>query len=83
MADIYAPIRAGSDIAFLGGLINYVLQNELYFKEYARHPRLKSGGLSLDSTATHDIFADVVLWLHGPRHQGQLTNAPYSSNLVG
>jgi formate dehydrogenase major subunit len=34
MADIYAPIRAGSDIAFLGGLINYVIQNERYFKEY-------------------------------------------------
>src|SRR5205085_9170633 len=34
LADIYAPIRVGSDIAFLGGLINYILQNELYFKEY-------------------------------------------------
>ena len=28
MADIYAPIRAGSDIAFLGGLVNYVLSSE-------------------------------------------------------
>jgi anaerobic selenocysteine-containing dehydrogenase len=28
LCDIYAPIRAGTDIAFLGGLINYVLQNE-------------------------------------------------------
>jgi formate dehydrogenase major subunit len=27
MADIYAPIRAGSDIAFLGGLVNFVLNN--------------------------------------------------------
>src|SRR3981189_2025885 len=27
-ADIYAPIRAGSDIAFLGGLITYVLNSE-------------------------------------------------------
>ena len=36
MADIYAPIRAGSDIAFLGGLINYMLQNELYFEEYVK-----------------------------------------------
>jgi hypothetical protein len=27
MADIYAPIRAGSDVAFLGGLINYVLNS--------------------------------------------------------
>ena len=28
LCDIYAPIRAGTDIAFLGGLINYVIQNE-------------------------------------------------------
>jgi formate dehydrogenase major subunit len=34
LADIYAPIRAGSDIAFLGGLINYILENDLWFKEY-------------------------------------------------
>src|SRR6266516_2255811 len=34
MADLHAPIRAGTDIAFLGGLINYVLQHEQYFKEY-------------------------------------------------
>ena len=33
-ADLYAPIRPGTDIAFLGGLINYVLQHERYFKEY-------------------------------------------------
>ncbi len=34
MCDIYAPIRAGTDIAFLGGLINYVIDNEQYFEEY-------------------------------------------------
>lgn len=28
VADIYAPLRAGSDIAFLGGLIRYVLASE-------------------------------------------------------
>jgi formate dehydrogenase major subunit len=28
MADLYAPLRAGSDIAFLGGLVNYVLNSE-------------------------------------------------------
>ena len=27
MADFYAPLRAGSDIAFLGGVINYLLSN--------------------------------------------------------
>jgi formate dehydrogenase major subunit len=34
MCDIYTPIRAGTDIAFLGGLINYVLTNERWFREY-------------------------------------------------
>jgi formate dehydrogenase major subunit len=34
VADEYVPIRAGADIAFVGGLINYVLQNENYFRDY-------------------------------------------------
>lgn len=34
VADIHVPIRAGSDIAFLGGIINYIVQNERYFTEY-------------------------------------------------
>ncbi len=33
-ADIYAPLRSGTDIAFLGGMIKYILDNELYHKEY-------------------------------------------------
>lgn len=35
LADLYAPIRAGTDIAFLGGLIHYLLERDLWFKEYA------------------------------------------------
>jgi formate dehydrogenase major subunit len=34
LADIHVPLRAGSDIAFLGGLINYVLQRDLWFRDY-------------------------------------------------
>jgi formate dehydrogenase major subunit len=34
LADLHVPLRAGSDIAFLGGIVNYVLQNEKYFREY-------------------------------------------------
>ncbi len=34
VADLHLPIRAGSDIAFLGGLVNHVLSNELDFREY-------------------------------------------------
>ena len=36
VANLHVPIRAGADIAFVGGLINYVLQNEKYFDEYVR-----------------------------------------------
>lgn len=34
VADTYLRIRTGTDVAYFGGLINYVLQNELYHKEY-------------------------------------------------
>ncbi|MBO0807269.1 MAG: molybdopterin-dependent oxidoreductase, partial [Actinobacteria bacterium] len=34
VADLHVPIRAGADIAFLGGIINYVLSNEKYFRDY-------------------------------------------------
>ncbi len=34
IADLYCPLRSGTDIAFLGGMINYILQNELYHKDY-------------------------------------------------
>lgn len=34
LADKHVPIRVGSDIAFLGGIVNHVLQNELDFREY-------------------------------------------------
>ncbi len=36
VSHLHVPIRAGTDIAFLGGLINYILQNERYFKEYVK-----------------------------------------------
>ncbi len=33
-ADIFASMRSGSDIAILGGLIKYILDNNLHFEEY-------------------------------------------------
>ncbi len=36
-ADFYTPLRSGTDIAFLGGMINYILSNDLYFKEYVAY----------------------------------------------
>ncbi len=34
MSDYYAPIRAGTDIAFLGGVINYLLSNNKIHQDY-------------------------------------------------
>ncbi len=34
VADLYVPLRVGTDIAFLGGVINYVLANDLDFRDY-------------------------------------------------
>ena len=37
VADLYVRIRPGTNIAYLGGLINYVLENDLYHKEYVHN----------------------------------------------
>ena len=37
MSDIWVPLRPGSDIIFLGALINYVLSNDRIFREYVVH----------------------------------------------
>src|SRR2546421_11028889 len=34
LSDIHVPLRAGSDIAFLGGIVNYILENDRWFKDY-------------------------------------------------
>jgi len=36
-ADIHVPLRSGTNIVFFGGLINYAIQNNLYFKDYVVH----------------------------------------------
>jgi formate dehydrogenase major subunit len=33
-ADVYAPLRSGTDIAFLGGMLKYILDNDLIHEEY-------------------------------------------------
>jgi len=57
VADIYAPLRSGTDIAFLGGMINYILggidgtehiQTE-YVKEYTNASFLLNTNFSFDS----------------------------------
>ena len=33
-ADLYTPLRSGTDIAFLGGMIKYIIDNNMYFRDY-------------------------------------------------
>jgi len=36
-AHVYAPMRSGTDIAILGGMIKYIIDNNLYFTEYVKN----------------------------------------------
>ena len=33
-ADLHIPLRSGTDIAFVGGMIKYIIDNNKYFKDY-------------------------------------------------
>ncbi|MBV8682565.1 MAG: molybdopterin-dependent oxidoreductase, partial [Caulobacteraceae bacterium] len=35
IADIHAPLRPGTDIAFLGGIIRHLIENDLWFRDWA------------------------------------------------
>src|SRR5207245_2112781 len=37
LADTYLRIRTGTDVAYFGGLINYVLENKLYHEDYVKN----------------------------------------------
>jgi formate dehydrogenase major subunit len=55
VADIHVPIRAGSDIAFLGGLINHVLSTDSYFRDYVVNYTNAATLISADFQDTEDL----------------------------
>src|ERR1043165_3473665 len=55
MSDIWVPLRAGSDILFLGAIINYVLQNNLWFDEYVKHYTNAATLINEDFQDTEDL----------------------------
>src|SRR5688572_7616002 len=59
LADLHVPLRAGSDIAFLGGLINHILENDLYFEEYVRAYTNASVIVDEGFRDTEDLLDDV------------------------
>src|SRR4051812_41019768 len=55
MADLHVPLRAGSDIAFLGGVIRYILENGREVREYVRHYTNGPAIISEDFEDTEDL----------------------------
>ena len=55
LADTFVPLRVGSDIAFLGGVINHVLSNELDFREYVVNYTNAATIVSEDFQDTDDL----------------------------
>jgi formate dehydrogenase major subunit len=55
LADVHVALRAGTDIAFLGGLINHVLSNGLEFREYVAAYTNGPVVLSEDFQDTEDL----------------------------
>lgn len=53
MANVYAQLRSGTDIAFIGGIINYILENGLFHKEYVAN-YTNAANLVVDEFAFED-----------------------------
>jgi len=62
MADVWAPLRAGSDIILLGGLIHYVLENQKDFREYVVNYTNASILLREDFSDTEDLDGVFSGW---------------------
>ncbi len=61
-ADIWVPLRAGTDIIFLGALVHYVLENNKYFHDYVLHYTNASTLLREDFRDTEDLDGFFSGW---------------------
>lgn len=55
LADLHVPLRAGSDIAFIGGIIHHVLTEEKDFREYVLNYTNAATLVSEDFQDTEDL----------------------------
>jgi formate dehydrogenase major subunit len=69
LCDVYIGIRAGSDVAFLGGLVNYVLSHDRWFKDYVLSYTNASTILSEGFRDTEDL-AGLFSGYHGNGETG-------------
>jgi len=62
VADIHAPIRPGTDIAFLGGLIHYIIENGRYFHDYVANYTNATAIIRDDYQGTEDLDGLFAGW---------------------
>ncbi len=55
VADIHVPIRAGSDVVFLGALVNHIISNDLWFQDYVLAYTNASALVSEEFRDTEDL----------------------------
>jgi formate dehydrogenase major subunit len=92
MADIWVPMRCGSDIVLLGALIRYVMEQEKYFRDYVVHYTNAPTLLREDFRDTEDLdgffsgwdqekgLYDPATWLYeGTPEKGALFGGPLPS----
>jgi formate dehydrogenase major subunit len=73
VADIYAPVRAGSDIAFLGGVIRHVIDSERwnsdpFFRSWVTHYTNAAtivGEDYIDAEDNHGVFSGLMEFKSG------------------
>ena len=56
-SDFHVPLRSGTDIAFLGGMIHYILENKLYFHAYVADYTNAALIVTKDFTFADGLFA--------------------------
>jgi formate dehydrogenase major subunit len=62
MATLWAPLRAGSDLLFLGGLVNYALERGKVFREYVVHYTNAAAILPAGSGTPEDLSGLFSGW---------------------
>ena len=73
MSDYWLPLRAGSDIVFLGAMIRYVLEEERYFREYVVRYTNAAVIVRDDFRDTEDlggIFSPAETWKYPGAEEG-------------
>ncbi len=81
LADLHVPIRAGADIVFLGGIINYVLASEKYFRDYVIAYTNAAVILNDDFADTEDLDG-VFAGLDAEGHRYDKTAWSYQGAMV-